>query len=196
MQLQTPREGNKYKYLWAEGTVSTVRFLCEHKCKCMALHSGQKWAVVLVGRRSSMALLSGMHCRAVLGPCFPLPSSLKIEAIECAAMSKIQHHFPNTYIRDEKLLEFDKALASFLQRVFDLTHSTTVKTMFLKKQFGGIGIRKPSVVYRTRRICHLIKMLNNDNENIKFIAMNSLEIDFKTRGILSSVDEKNFLGFS
>ena len=111
-------------------------------------------------------------------------------------MSKIQHHFPNTYITDDKLVEFDKALSSFLRRIFDLTHSTTVKTMFLKKQFGGIRIRKLSVVYRTCRICHLIKMLNNNNENIKFIARNSLEIDFNKRGIPRSVDENNFLGFS
>ena len=110
-------------------------------------------------------------------------------------MSKIQYHFPNTYITDEKLSEFEKALASFLRKVFDLTHSTTVKTMLLKKQFGGIAMRKPSVVYRTCRICHLIKMLNNDNESIKFIARNSLEIDFIKRGIHRSVDENNFLGF-
>ena len=87
-------------------------------------------------------------------------------------MAKIQHHFPNTYITDEKLLEFNKALTLFLRRVFDLTHSTTVKTMFLKKQNGGIGIRKPSIVYRTCRIYHLTKMLNNDHENIKFVGRN------------------------
>ena len=35
---------------------------------------------------------------------------------------------------------FDKALTSFLRRVFDLSHCTTVKTLFLKKHIGGIGI--------------------------------------------------------
>ena len=75
-------------------------------------------------------------------------------------------------------------------------HSTIIKAMFLKKQIGGIGIRKPSIVYRTCRICRLIKMLDNDNENIKFMARNSLEIDFKTYGIPRSIDENIFLGFS
>ena len=36
----------------------------------MARHKGQKWAVVMVGHRSSTAPLSGKHRRAVLRPCF------------------------------------------------------------------------------------------------------------------------------
>ena len=121
-----------------------------------------------------------------------LPLALKIEALECIAMAKIQHHFPNTYINDETINEFDRALTSFLRRVFDLNHSTTVRSMFVKKHFGGIGIRKP---YRTTRICHLLKMLNHPNENLRFIARNSLEIDLKKRGIKRSTENGNFLGY-
>ena len=101
-----------------------------------------------------------------------LPIVLKIEALECIAVANIQHYFENTYINDglEFLItEFDKALTSFLHRVFALNHSTTVRSMFLKKHVGGIGIRKPSIVYRTTRFCHLFKMLNHQDENLRFI---------------------------
>ena len=59
-----------------------------------------------------------------------------------------------------------------------LNHSTTVRSMLLKKHMGGIGIRNPSIVYRTARLCHLFKMLNHQDENLRFTARNSLEIDF------------------
>ena len=91
--------------------------------------------------------------------------------------------------------EFDRALTSFLRRVFDLNHITTVRSVFLKKHFGGIGIRKPSIACRTTRICHLFKMLNYPNENFRFIARNSLEIDFNKRGIKRSTENGNFLGY-
>ena len=96
---------------------------------------------------------------------------------------------------DETINEFDRALPSFLRRVFDLNHSTTVRSMFVKKHFGGIGIRKPSIAYRTTRICHLFKMLNHPNENFRLIARNSLEIDFNKRGIKRSTENGNFLGY-
>ena len=42
-----------------------------------------------------------------------LPIALKIEALECIAMASIQHHFANTYMKDETISEFDKALTYF-----------------------------------------------------------------------------------
>ena len=125
-----------------------------------------------------------------------LPIALKIEALECIAMANIQHHFANTYINDETINEFDKALTSLLRRIFALNHSTTVSLMFLKKHVGGIGIRKPSIVYRTTRFCHLFKILNHQDENLRFIARNSLEIDFNKRGIKRSTARNNFLGYA
>ena len=119
-----------------------------------------------------------------------LPLALKTEALECIAMAKIQHQLPSTYINDETINEFDRALTSFLCRVFDLNHSTTVRSMFVKKHFGSIGIHKPSIACRTTRICHLFKMSNHPNENFWFIARNSLEIDFNKRGIKRSIEKR------
>ena len=67
--------------------------------------------------------------------------------------------------------------------------------MFLKKQYGGLGIRKPSVVYRATRISFLFNMLNHENQNIQYVARNSLGLDFAKRGARRFVDDSDFLGF-
>ena len=38
-------------------------------------------------------------------------------------------------------------------------------------------------------------MLNNDNDNIKYVARNSLSLDFSKRGAQRSTEENNFLSF-
>ena len=48
----------------------------------------------------------------------------------------------------------------------------------MKKQYGN---RKPSTVYRATRISFLVDMLNHDNDNIRYVARNSLSLDFSKR---------------
>ena len=67
--------------------------------------------------------------------------------------------------------------------------------MFLKKQHGGLGIKKPSIIYRATRN-FLIKMLNHPDNNFRFIARNSLSLDFKKRGIPRTEADRNFLGYT
>ena len=68
--------------------------------------------------------------------------------------------------------------------------------MFLKKDKGGLGVRKPSLNYTAARISFLVNMLNHLNENIRFVARNSLELDMKKRGAVRSRTENNFLGYA
>ena len=68
--------------------------------------------------------------------------------------------------------------------------------MFQKKKSGGNGVRKPSRVYRSVRISHLENMLNHENENIRFVARNSLQLDMKKRGVNRTTDDENFFGFA
>ena len=39
-------------------------------------------------------------------------------------------------------------------------------------------------------------MLNHENENIHFVARNSLQLDMKKRGLNRPTDDENFLGFA
>ena len=58
------------------------------------------------------------------------PIAIKIEALETIAMSKISHRFHNIQIPDAKLQDLDKVLIKTLRKIFDLTQSTTVRSMF------------------------------------------------------------------
>ena len=108
-----------------------------------------------------------------------LPLALKIEALNSMALSKIEHSFPNINFTEDNLAELDKVLTSCLRKMFNIYTNTTVRTMFTKKRHGGLGIRKPSFVYRATRISFLVGMLNHEDDNIRYVARNSLCLDFK-----------------
>ena len=68
--------------------------------------------------------------------------------------------------------------------------------MFLKKDKGGLGVRKPSLIYTAARPGFLVNMLNHSNENIRFVARKSLELDMKKRGVVRLRTENNFLRYA
>ena len=111
------------------------------------------------------------------------------------ALAKVEHHFCDTYITEEQLNEFDRAITSCLRKIFNINNNTTVRTMFTKKQKGGLGIRKPSIIYRATRINFLIKMLNHPDLNFRYVARHSLSLDFVKRGIPKTDAHRNFLGY-
>ena len=62
-------------------------------------------SITVAGEHTNQVL--GMLCRykeilEIIASC-PLPIALKIEALGMMGMSKIEHHFSNTYITEEKL---------------------------------------------------------------------------------------------
>ena len=64
---------------------------------------------------------------------------------------------------------------------FQLEPQYNYKIIFQPKIRGGLGIKKPSVVYKVMRIAHLLNMLNHQDINIKFIALHSLELYIKSK---------------
>ena len=123
------------------------------------------------------------------------PLVIKIQALEMIAMLSIYHHFYNTRITELELQGFVAVLVKHLRIIFGLNHSTTVRSCFQSKQNGGLGIRKPSIVYRATRISHLLAMLNHEEENFRFVARNSLQLDMNKRGVSRTANENSFLGF-
>ena len=78
--------------------------------------------------------------------------AIKMEALETIALSNISHRFPNMYMTETELYEFDQLLVSAIRKIFNLTHSTATKTCFQADVQGGLGIQNPSIVYRATRI--------------------------------------------
>ena len=102
------------------------------------------------------------------------PIPIKLEALEIVALAKISHHFANTRISEENFSEFDKALTRCLRQIFKIGDTVTIRACYQPKVKGGFGVRLPSIVYRASRIAHLTSTLNHKEENIRFVARNSL----------------------
>ena len=111
-------------------------------------------------------------------------------------MATIEHHFVNVQFTEENLEVLDKALKNFLRKLLDLNTNRTIKTMFLKKDKGGLAARKQLLIYTAARRSFLVNMLNHSNENIRFVARNSLELNLKKGGVVRSRTEKDFLGYA
>ena len=58
------------------------------------------------------------------------PVSIKIEALEVIALSKIVHHLANTRFNEDQLNELDTLLTKTIHSILCLNHSTTVRTCF------------------------------------------------------------------
>ena len=123
------------------------------------------------------------------------PTPVELEALEIIVLAKIAHHFANTRISEEKILEFDKVLIKCLRRIFGTGDTFTIRARYQPKVKGDFGIRLPSIVYHASRIAHLISMLNHQEENIRFVARNSLELDMHKRNISRVHHGRKCLGF-
>ena len=82
------------------------------------------------------------------------------------------------------------------KRLFQLYPKSSDKAFFVDRLNGGPGIKRPSHVYRAARISNLMEMLNHEEENIRFIARESLKFDMKSWGVSVTDAERNFLGYS
>ena len=94
---------------------------------------------------------------------------------------------------EEKISEFDEVLIKCLRRIFGI--GDTIRACYQPKVKGGFGVRLPSIVYRASRIAHLISMLNHEEDNIRSVARNSLELDMHKRSISRVHHGRNCLGF-
>ena len=83
------------------------------------------------------------------------------------ALAKILHHCDNTRIEEKQLEELDKKISSVIRYMFGLYPRATDKVLFVDRLHRGLGVKKPSNVYRPVRISNLVNMLNHGEEAIK-----------------------------
>ena len=112
------------------------------------------------------------------------------------ALAKISHHFENTKIEEKQLEKLDAKITKTVKEMFDLYPKSSDKAFFVNRLLGGLGIKRPSHVYRALRLSNLVKMLNYDEENIRYLARKSLELDMKSRGFRETESKINFLGYA
>ena len=112
------------------------------------------------------------------------------------ALAKISHHFDNTRLNEKQLDDLNGKIISTVKTLFQLYPNSSDKVFFVDRLNVGLGIKRPSHVYRAAHISNLMIMLNHEEENIRFIARESLKLDMKSRGVIVTDAERNFLGYS
>ena len=124
-----------------------------------------------------------------------LPLALKSAAFNNLALAKLLHHFYNTRLSENQLEELDHYLTENVRDLYDFYKSTTQLIIYLPREYGGIGIKKLSVIYYVSRLSFLIKMLNHEIPEIRNVARSSLQLDMSKRGVPLALNSENFLGY-
>ena len=110
-------------------------------------------------------------------------------------LAKILHHFYNTRLREEQLDDIDKSVTTTVREMYGLYTTTTNLVIYLPREYGGIGVKRVSDVYRTTRLAFLVKMLNHDVPQFRNMARESVRLDMVKRGVPLSENSDNFLGY-
>ena len=124
-----------------------------------------------------------------------LPLALKASALNNMALAKILHHFYNSRLSEEQLEDIDKSVTKTVREMYALYTTTTNLVIYLPREYGGIGVKRVSDVYRTTRLAFLVKMLNHDVPQFRNMARESLRLDMVKRGVPLSENSDNFLGY-
>ena len=111
------------------------------------------------------------------------------------ALAIVLHHFYNTRLTEERLQDIDKSVVKTVRKVHALYTTTTNLVIYLPREYGGIGVKRVSDVYRTTRLAFLVKMLNHDVPQFRNMARESLRLDMVKRGVPLSENIDNFLGY-
>ena len=68
--------------------------------------------------------------------------------------------------------------------------------MFVARSKGGLGLRNPTNRYIARKILFMVEMLNSDDNQVRFIARESLQLHMnKRKANLAKSDDPSFDGY-
>ena len=85
---------------------------------------------------------------------------------------------------------------SLARKWFGLNSHSTRDIIFHPQWEGGLGLPNVEWIYTSMRISHLLKMLNNDDKDVRELARSSLLLDLRRRKVpLARESEPHFLGF-
>ena len=55
--------------------------------------------------------------------------------------------------------------------------------MFVAKSKGGLGLRNPTNMYIARKISFMVEMINSDDNKVRFVARESLQLHMNKRKV-------------
>ena len=94
------------------------------------------------------------------------------------------------------LREMNTKTVSVVRRWFGLNSHSTRDIIFHPQWEGGLGVPNVEWIYTSMRISHLLRMLNNDDKDVRELARSSLFLDMRRRKVpVAREAEPHFLGF-
>ena len=94
------------------------------------------------------------------------------------------------------MFDIDKSVTPTVREKYGLYTTTTNLVIYLPREYGGIGVKRVSDVYRTTRLAFLVMMMNHDVPQFRNMARESLRLDMVQRGVPLSENSNNFLGYN
>ena len=111
-------------------------------------------------------------------------------------MSELMFYFSNITFSEKRLQDMESLIVNVVRQWLRLNKSSTRAFMFTPKILGGLGILKPSTMYKTKKISFIISVLNSDDQNVRTLARKSLELHMSKRKVpLVEEEEDNVLGY-
>ena len=126
----------------------------------------------------------------------PLPITAKIEAINVMICSVLESKICNTCLPLQKLKYYEDLIVNRVRKWLGLGTNANRKFMFVARSKGGLGLRNPTNMYIARKISFVVEMLNSDDNQVRFIARESLQLHMNKRKVnLAKSDDPSFGGY-
>ena len=126
----------------------------------------------------------------------PLPITAKIEAINVMICSVLESKICNTCLPLQKLKYYEDLIVNRVRKWLGLSTNTNRNFMFVARSKGGLGLRNPTNMYIARKISFMVEMLNSDDNQVRFIARESLQLHMNKRKVnLAKSDDPSFGGY-
>ena len=126
----------------------------------------------------------------------PLPINTKIEAINVMICSLLESKICNTRLPLQKLKYYEDLIVNRVRIWLGLGTNANQKFMFVVRSKGGLGLRNPTNMYIARKISFMGEMLNSDDNQVRFIARESLQLHMNKRKVnLAKSNDPSFGGY-
>ena len=112
-----------------------------------------------------------------------LPITAKIEAINVMICSVLESKICKTCLPLQKLKYYADLFVNRVRKVLGLGTNANRKCMFVAKSKGGLGLRNPTNMYIARKISFMVEMLNSDDNKVRFVARESLQLHMNKRKV-------------
>ena len=96
----------------------------------------------------------------------------------------------------QKLKYYEDLIVNHVRKWLGLGTKANRKFMFVARSKGGLGLRNPTNMYIARKISFMVEMLNSDDNQVRFIAKESLQLHMNKRKVnLAKSDNPSFGGY-